>query len=126
MKIDAIDHIVLTVADVEATCAFYVRVLGMEPVTFADGRRALAFGAQKINLHPAGREYEPKAHRPTAGSGDLCFVTSVPLEKVVAHLQACGVPILEGPVARTGARGPISSVYFRDPDLNLIEVSNYV
>lgn len=126
MKIDAIDHIVLTVADVEATCAFYARVLGMEPVSFAGGRRALAFGAQKINLHPAGREYEPKAHRPTAGSGDLCFVTSVPLAQAVAHLQACGVPVLEGPVARTGARGPISSVYFRDPDLNLIEVSNYV
>jgi catechol 2,3-dioxygenase-like lactoylglutathione lyase family enzyme len=126
LKIDAIDHIVLTVADVEATCAFYARVLGMEPVTFAGGRRALAFGAQKINLHPAGREYEPNAHRPTPGSGDLCFVTSVPLAQVVAHLQDCGVPILEGPVARTGARGPIRSVYFRDPDLNLIEVSNYV
>jgi catechol 2,3-dioxygenase-like lactoylglutathione lyase family enzyme len=126
MRIDAIDHLVLTVADVEATCAFYQRVLGMEPVSFAGGRRALAFGAQKINLHPAGREYEPKAHRPTAGSGDLCFVTSVPLAQVIAHLAACGVPILEGPVARTGARGPIRSVYFRDPDLNLIEVSNYV
>lgn len=126
MKIDAIDHVVLTVADVEATCAFYGRVLGMEAVTFAGGRRALAFGQQKINLHPAGREYEPKAHRPTAGSGDLCFITAVPLPQVIEHIAACGVPILEGPVERTGARGKIRSVYFRDPDLNLIEVSNYL
>jgi catechol 2,3-dioxygenase-like lactoylglutathione lyase family enzyme len=126
MKVDAIDHVVLTVADVEATCAFYGRVLGMEAVSFGGGRRALAFGQQKINLHPAGREYEPKAHRPTAGSGDLCFITSVPLPQVIAHLAACAVPIMEGPVERTGARGRILSVYFRDPDLNLIEVSNYL
>lgn len=125
MRIDAIDHVVLTVADVGATCAFYVHALGMEVVTFAGDRKALAFGAQKINLHPLGREYEPKAQRPTAGSGDLCFITSVPLAEVIAHLQRCGVAILEGPVARTGARGPITSVYFRDPDLNLIEVANY-
>lgn len=126
IKIDSIDHLVLTVADIDATCAFYQRVLGMQVVTFAGGRKALAFGAQKINLHPLGREYEPKAHRPTAGSGDLCLITSAPLAEFVQHLQACEVPVLEGPVPKTGARGPILSIYFRDPDLNLIEVSNYL
>ena len=126
IKIDSLDHLVLTVADIDATCAFYERVLGMQVVKFAGGRTALSFGAQKINLHPLGREYEPKAHRATAGSGDLCLITSVPLVEVIAHLRACGVPILEGPVPKTGARGPILSVYFRDPDLNLIEVSNYL
>lgn len=126
IKIDSLDHMVLTVADIDATCAFYERVLGMQVVTFAGGRKALAFGAQKINLHPLGREYEPKAHRPTAGSGDLCLITSAPLAEFVQHLQACGVPVLEGPVPKTGARGPILSIYFRDPDLNLIEVSNYL
>ena len=97
----------------------------MEAVAFAGGRRALAFGSQKINLHLAGREFEPKAQRPTPGSADFCLVTTVPLDEVMAHLQACGVAILEGPVARTGATGPIRSVYFRDPDDNLVEVSNY-
>ncbi|MDZ4075862.1 MAG: VOC family protein [Hylemonella sp.] len=124
MQIDSLDHLVLTVADVEASCAFYQRVLGMEVVTFGAGRKALAFGAQKINLHQAGREFEPKAQRPTPGSADLCFLTSVPLAQVQAHLAATGVTITEGPVQRTGAQGPILSVYFRDPDLNLIEVSN--
>lgn len=124
MQIDSLDHLVLTVADVDASCAFYQRVLGMEVVTFGQGRKALAFGAQKINLHPAGREFEPKAQRPTPGSADLCFLTSVPLTEVRAHLAACGVTVSEGPVQRTGAQGPILSVYFRDPDLNLIEVSN--
>lgn len=126
MKIDAIDHIVLTVKDIDATCEFYARTLEMEPVTFGGGRRALAFGSQKINLHPQGNEFEPKAGRPTPGSADVCFVTSVPLRDVVAHLAACGVELVEGPVPRTGARGPIASVYFRDPDGNLLEVSNYV
>ena len=124
MKIDRLDHLVLTVADIEASCAFYQRVLGMEVVTFGQGRKALAFGAQKINLHQAGREFEPKAERPTPGSADLCFLTSVPLPQVQAHLAACGVNVTEGPVQRTGAQGPILSVYFRDPDRNLIEVSN--
>lgn len=124
MRVDALDHLVLTVADVEATCAFYERVLGMRTVSFAGGRKALAFGAQKINLHALGREFEPKAHRPTAGSADLCLLTSVPLAEVVAHLAACGVPVVEGPVQRSGARGPILSVYLRDPDLNLIEIAN--
>lgn len=124
MQIDSLDHLVLTVADIEASCAFYSRVLGMEVVTFGQGRKALAFGAQKINLHQAGKEFEPKAQRPTPGSADLCFLTSVPLAQVQAHLAACGVTVTEGPVQRTGAQGPILSVYFRDPDLNLIEVSN--
>ncbi len=124
MQIDSLDHLVLTVADVDVSCAFYSRVLGMEVVTFGQGRKALAFGTQKINLHPAGREFEPKAQRPTPGSADLCFLTSVPLTEVQTHLAACGVTVTEGPVQRTGAQGPILSVYFRDPDLNLIEVSN--
>jgi len=125
MKIDRLDHLVLTVRDVDASCAFYSRVLGMDVVTFAGGRRALAFGAQKINLHQAGREFEPKAHAPTPGSADLCLISAVPLDEAIAHLAACGVTIVEGPVVRTGATGPIRSVYFRDPDLNLIEVSSY-
>lgn len=121
-----LDHLVLTVADVEATCSFYQRVLGMRPVTFGEGRRALAFGQQKINLHPAGAEFEPHAARPVPGSADLCFIAETPLDQVTAHLQTCGVDIEEGPVARTGAEGPIRSVYFRDPDGNLIEVSNRI
>ena len=125
MKIDSIDHIVLTVKDVEATAAFYSAALGMEVVTFGGGRKALAFGAQRINLHQHGSEFEPKAAKPTPGSADLCLVTSVPLTDVVAHLAAHGIAILDGPVQRTGARGSIVSVYFRDPDMNLVEVSNY-
>jgi catechol 2,3-dioxygenase-like lactoylglutathione lyase family enzyme len=125
VKIDALDHLVLTVADIDASCAFYERVMGMHTVTFGAGRKALAFGTQKINLHRHGHEFEPKAERPTPGSADLCFVAATPLAEVMAHLQACGVEILEGPVPRTGARGPIVSVYFRDPDRNLIEISNY-
>lgn len=124
--IDRLDHLVLTVADVEATCAFYEKVLGMRPVTFGAGRRALEFGRQKINLHPAGRELEPKARVPTPGSGDLCFITDTPLDRVQAHLEACGVTLLEGgQTPRTGATGPIVSLYFRDPDGNLVEVSRY-
>jgi catechol 2,3-dioxygenase-like lactoylglutathione lyase family enzyme len=125
MDIDRIDHVVLTVQSIDATCAFYARVLGMRPLTFAGNRKALAFGRQKFNLHEAGREFEPKAARPTPGSIDLCLITSTPLDDVVAHLRRCDVEIIEGPVAKTGATGPIRSVYFRDPDRNLIEVSNY-
>jgi len=125
VRIERLDHLVLTVADVAATCAFYQRVLGMETVTFGTGRKALVFGEQKINLHPAGREFEPKAMRPTPGSADLCLIAATPLETVAAHLAACGVGIEEGPVARTGAVGPITSLYFRDPDGNLIEVATY-
>ncbi len=125
MTIDRLDHMVLTVADIDATCAFYGRVLGMEKVVFAGARTALAFGRQKINLHPAGREYTPRAAHPAPGSGDLCLITETPLENVIAHLEACGVAVEEGPVPKTGATGPITSVYFRDPDGNLIEVANY-
>ena len=126
MHIDRIDHVVLTVRDIEATCKFYERALGMRVVTFEGGRKALAFGQQKFNLHEVGKEFEPKADRPVAGSADFCLITSVPIAHVVDHLCACGVQLLDGPVQRTGAIGPILSVYFRDPDLNLIEVSNYL
>jgi catechol 2,3-dioxygenase-like lactoylglutathione lyase family enzyme len=125
MKVERIDHIVLTVKDIDATCAFYKRVLGMKTVTFGGGRKALSFGSQKINLHQYGKEFEPKAKSPTPGSADLCFITSIPIPDVISHLASCGVTVLDGPVQRTGARGPIVSVYFRDPDMNLIEVSNY-
>ena len=125
LAIDRIDHIVLTAHDVDRTLEFYSRVLGMEPVTFAGGRRGLAFGRQKINLHQAGREFEPKALTPTPGSLDLCFITETPLEQVVAQLKAEGVAVAQGPVEKTGALGAMMSVYFRDPDGNLIEVSNY-
>ena len=126
MNIDRIDHVVMTARSVEATCAFYERVLGMQPVTFAGGRRALAFGRQKINLHQAGREFEPKAHLAAPGTLDICLITTTPLAEVAEHLTRCGVKIIEGPVAKTGATGPLRSVYFRDPDQNLIQVSNYV
>ncbi len=125
LTIDRLDHLVLTVADIDATIAFYTRVLGMTAVTFAGGRRALAFGAHKINLHRAGHEFAPCARRPTPGSADVCLITSVLLAEAMAHVRACGVTIEEGPVQRTGATGPIESFYFRDPDGNLIEVSNY-
>jgi catechol 2,3-dioxygenase-like lactoylglutathione lyase family enzyme len=125
VKIDALDHLVLTVADIDASCAFYERVLGMRTVSFGAGRKALAFGTQKINLHRHGHEFEPKAERPTPGSADLCFVTATPLAEAMAHLRSCGVELLEGPVPRTGARGPIVSVYFRDPDRNLVEICSY-
>ena len=124
MRIDRLDHFVLTVASIERTCDFYTRVLGMEVTTFGAGRRALLFGQQKINLHQAGREFEPKARVPTPGSADFCLIASTPLEDVVRHLQQLDVPIEEGPVERTGSAGPILSVYIRDPDGNLVEISN--
>ncbi|WP_026414978.1 VOC family protein [Actinomadura oligospora] len=126
MRIDRLDHLVLTVADIDVTVDFYTRVLGMEAVTFGAGRTALTFGNSKINLHGAGREFEPKAHRPTPGSADLCLVSAESLEQVIADFAAHGVEIEEGPVERTGATGPIRSVYVRDPDRNLIEVSVYL
>lgn len=124
MQIERLDHLVLTVADVAASSAFYVRVLGMRPVTFGQGRHALEFGGSKINLHPAAQPIRPHARHPTPGSADLCFLAGEPVAEVVRHLQRCGVAIDEGPVPRTGARGPITSVYFRDPDGNLIEVAS--
>jgi catechol 2,3-dioxygenase-like lactoylglutathione lyase family enzyme len=125
MKIDRIDHVVITANDVDRTLDFYTRVMGMEAITFAGGRRGLAFGRQKINLHQAGREFDPRALKPTPGSMDLCFITETPLAEVLARLEENGVVIAEGPVQKTGALGPMMSVYFRDPDGNLIEVSNY-
>jgi catechol 2,3-dioxygenase-like lactoylglutathione lyase family enzyme len=122
----SLDHLVLTVADIERTLAFYTRVLGVEPITFGAGRRALCFGTQKINLHQAGQELTPRAACPTPGSADLCFLTVAPLDAVAAHLAACNVEIIEGPVERTGATGPILSLYFRDPDGNLIELSRVI
>lgn len=123
MTIAGLDHLVLTVRDLEATVAFYVGVLGMQRVTFGEGRTALAFGVQKINLHVAGREFEPKADRPTPGSADLCFLVEGPLDAVIGRLREAEVPIIEGPVRRTGATGPLRSVYLRDPDANLIELA---
>jgi catechol 2,3-dioxygenase-like lactoylglutathione lyase family enzyme len=126
VQIDRLDHLVLTVADIDATTDFYTRVLGMKAVTFGPGRTALAFGRSKINLHQTGHEFEPKAHSPAPGSADLCLITTDPLDQVIRELGAHDVPIEQGPVERTGATGPILSVYFRDPDRNLIEVSIYL
>jgi catechol 2,3-dioxygenase-like lactoylglutathione lyase family enzyme len=122
--IDRLDHLVLTVASIDATVAFYTSALGMELITFGE-RRALRFGEQKINLHQKGKEFEPKALHPTPGSGDLCFITKEPLEKVISHLNIGNYTIELGPVPRDGAKGEMLSIYLRDPDLNLIEISNY-
>lgn len=125
MQIERLDHLVLTVTDIARTCEFYTSVLGMEVTTFGQGRTALRFGQQKINLHPANEIPGLVADRPTPGSGDLCFITMTPLAEVRAHLAQCGVPIEAGPGPRAGAIGTIQSVYIRDPDRNLIEISNY-
>ena len=125
MVIDRIDHVVLTVFDLQRTCDFYSRVLGMKVVTFGEGRTALAFGRQKLNLHLYGKEFNPKALKPTPGSLDLCFITETPLEEIATHVRSCDVKIIEGPVPKTGAMGAMTSLYFRDPDGNLVEVSNY-
>lgn len=125
VAITGLDHLVLTVADPDQTAGFYQRVLGMRPVTFGAGRRALEFGTSKINLHQAGQEISPHAARPVPGSADLCLITTTPPAQVLAHLHAQHVPVEDGPVPRTGARGPITSIYFRDPDGNLIEVASY-
>ena len=122
--IDHLDHLVLTTPDEAACVAFWTGAMGMRLETFGAGRKAFCFGNQKINLHQAGREFEPKAERPTPGSADLCFIVATPLAEVITHLQAQQVAIVEGPVQRTGATGPIRSVYLRDPDQNLIELSN--
>ena len=120
-----LDHLVLTVKDVPRSVAFYTKVLGMTVVVFDGGRVALSFGRQKINLHEEGKEFEPKAMRPTSGSADLCFISDASIDSVTSTLVSQGIEIVEGPVSKTGACGPIRSIYFRDPDGNLIEVSNY-
>ncbi|MBW9263846.1 MAG: VOC family protein [Candidatus Thiodiazotropha sp. (ex. Lucinisca nassula)] len=124
MKITQLDHLVLTVRDIQVSCDFYTRILGMQLVEFAGGRKALRFGSQKINLHQHHKEFEPKAALPTPGSADLCFLTDVPLNEVAAELKQNQVEIIEGPVERTGAEGAIISIYLRDPDNNLLEIAN--
>jgi enamine deaminase RidA (YjgF/YER057c/UK114 family)/catechol 2,3-dioxygenase-like lactoylglutathione lyase family enzyme len=126
IAIDRLDHLVLTCTDLEATAAWYARVLGMTRVEFGEPKRvALRFGDQKINLHQAGREFSPRARIALPGSADLCFVTRTGADALLAHLAACGVAVELGPIAKDGALGPITSVYVRDPDGNLIEVSSY-
>lgn len=124
MQLDAIDHVVLTVRDIPATVAFYTRVLGMREEVFGAGRRALVFGRCKLNLHQAGREFEPKAAQPVPGAVDLCLIARTPLADIAEQLAAQGIAIELGPVERTGAQGPLLSLYVRDPDGNLIELSN--
>lgn len=125
MEVDHLDHLVLMVINIEATLQFYETVLGMQRVSFGAGRYALAFGNQKINLHEVGHEFEPRAEHAQAGSADLCFILKTSVEEAIEDLQSQGVEIIAGPVARTGALGKMTSTYFRDPDGNLIEVSNY-
>ena len=122
--ISHLDHLVLTVTDVQATVDFYTNFLGMTEVTFGEDRKALTFGNQKINLHEVGNEFEPQAEAPKPGSADLCFIADRPIAECIEHLNKCDIPIIEGPVQRTGATGPINSIYLRDPDGNLIEIAN--
>jgi catechol 2,3-dioxygenase-like lactoylglutathione lyase family enzyme len=126
MNISHLDHLVLTVKDIEQTCLFYTQVLGFTVTTFKGNRKALSFGQQKINLHEAGKEFEPKANTPLPGSADVCFISMLPIEDIINKLRKQQVHIEEGPVERTGAQGPILSVYIRDPDNNLIEIANYL
>ena len=125
-KITQLDHLVLTVKDIETTITFYTKVLGMKMVTFGKNRKALKFGSQKINLHQYGNEFEPRAKQPTPGSADLCFITDTPIDKVISHLQQHDITIKEGPMERTGADLPLLSVYIRDPDGNLLEIANQI
>ena len=125
MKVTTLDHLVLTVQDLDSTVDFYTRVLGMTVSAFAEGRLALKFGSQKINLHEAAQEFQPNARRALPGSADICFVSEAPLEDWLEHLAANGVEVIEGPIRQLGALGPMTSIYFRDPDGNLIEVANY-
>ncbi len=125
MNITALDHLVLTVADIDRSIDFYTRVLGMQEITFGEGRKALLFGSQKINLHRQGAEIVPHAQTPVCGSADLCLLTDTPLVQVEQELAAHGVALLSGIVPRTGAVGPIDSLYLRDPDGNLLEISRY-
>ena len=125
VRVASLDHLVLTVQDIPRAIKFYVEVLGMQEVTFGDNRKALTYGQQKINLHKFGKEFEPKAASPLPGSADLCFIIDGALEDFMEHLNYNNIEILQGPVARNGALGAIKSVYIRDPDQNLIELSSY-
>jgi catechol 2,3-dioxygenase-like lactoylglutathione lyase family enzyme len=126
MNIKSIDHIVITVKDIDVTCDFYSNILNMTIIDLGKGRKALSFGNQKINLHKLGNEIEPKANHPTSGSADICFISDTKTEELIKELGNKGVPLVEGPVERIGAKGKMLSIYFRDPDLNLIEISNYL
>lgn len=126
MHINSIDHLVLTVFDIEETCRFYEHVLGADVLLFASGRRALRLGGQKINLHASGHEISPYAMHPTVGSGDFCLLTDVPIELVMEHMKLHRVPIVLGPIEREGAVSRLVSIYIRDPDGNLVEVANQV
>ena len=126
MRISHLDHLVLTVAEIEATCNFYQHVLNFEVIEFGENRKALKFGSQKINLHQTGHEFEPKAAFPTQGSADLCFISETPIEHIIQDLKQLHIDIEQGPIQRTGVMGAILSVYIRDPDHNLIEISNYL
>lgn len=123
--VEDLDHLVLNVADIGTTCRFYRRVLGMTPFTFGNGRTALSFGNRKINLYETGQPYSPKPDKPLPGTAELCFLSRTPVVELLDHLKAEKVEVVEGPVRREGALGPITSVYFRDPDGNMIEVANY-
>ena len=125
MRVVSLDHLVITVRDMPRTLKFYVDILGMREVTFGDDRKALTYGQQKINLHQFGEEFEPKASRPLPGTADLCFLIDVDLSECIEHLISNDIEILQGPIERTGALGPINSIYIRDPDANLIELSTY-
>lgn len=126
MIIQSLDHLVITTTDIGHTVEFYTRVLGMEVLSFNDGRKALRFGKQKINLHKVNDEFTPHAMKPTSGSTDICFITETPIHEVVSHLTSCNVKIVKGPVKRTGATCPLLSIYIHDPDGNLIELANRV
>jgi catechol 2,3-dioxygenase-like lactoylglutathione lyase family enzyme len=125
MRMSGLDHMVMTVADIDASCDFYQQILGIEIIGFGDNRKALKIGDQKINLHQAGREIEPCARHPAPGSADVCLIAETPIPEIVDQLGIAGIAIELGPVQRTGARGPMISVYIRDPDGNLIELSTY-
>ena len=126
LRITAIDHIVLTVANISAACTFYKRALGLEIIEFDNGRKALRAGRQKINLHAEGREFSPHALRPTSGSADLCLITQEPLAEWLRHFQTLGIDLVDGPIPQTGALGRMESIYVRDLDGNLIEVASYL
>lgn len=125
MRVDRLDHLVLTVADIDTTVDFYTRILGMRAVTFGEGRRALRFGRSKINLHQAGQEFEPRAAKATPGSADICLISPDAPVVVAAELREAGVAIVEGPVTKEGALGEMISIYIRDPDDNLVEIAHY-